>query len=293
MSSARFLSSSLRKSGQPIFSRPISTIVLTIRPTSPLLELANYHVLGRVLVYVPYMAPISPGRVLSTFGLLMAVIETINALGVAFASNPTGGNQGAGSAMILAALGMQLVVILAFVLLAGIFHRRIAHAKLEKKSVRIVLLTLYCSMALILVRSIYRLVEHVGNTEIDLGDPEALEALSPIMLYEWYFYVFEATMMFLNSVLWNVFNPGRFLPRDPHTYLARDGVTELLDDHKDDRSLIAKFGAVVSFGCFFRRREDRHFEQLHDHELSKRGAYGGFRSSRHEPLHSRQPTAFE
>lgn len=231
-----------------------------------------------MLLYIPYMAPISPGRVLSTFGLLMAIIETVNALGVSFATNPTGGNQGAGSAMIIAALGMQLVVILVFVLLAGIFHRRIARAKLDPKPVRVVLTTLYSSMALILVRSIYRLVEHLGNTEIDLGDIEALESLSPIMRYEWYFYVFEATMMLLNSVLWNVFNPGRFLPRNPRTYLARDGVTELVDDQKDDRSLMARIVAIVSFGCLFRHRENRHFEQLRSHELSERGTYAGFRS---------------
>jgi hypothetical protein len=222
----------------------------------------------------------------------MAIIETLNALGVAFASNPAGGSQGAGSAMVIAALGMQLVVILVFVLLAGIFHRRITRAELETKAVRIVLITLYFSMALILIRSIYRLVEHLGNTEIDLGDIEALEALSPIMRYEWYFYVFEATVMFLNSALWNVFNPGRFLPRDPRTYLARDG-TELLDDRKDDRSLMAKIGAVVSFGCCFRHRENRHFEQLHDHEMSNRGSYRGFGSSHRESLIQRPPAASE
>lgn len=239
------------------------------------------------------MAPISPGRVLSTFGLLMAIIETLNALGVALASNPAGGSQGAGSAMVIAALGMQLVVILVFVLLAGLFHRRIVRAKLETRPLRIVLVTLYCSMVLILVRSIYRLVEHLGNTEIDLGDLEALEALSPILRHEWYFYIFEATVMFLNSALWNVFNPGRLLPRDPRTYLARDGVTELLDDRKDDRSAMAKIGAVLSFGCCFRRRENRHFEELHDYELSNRRSHRGFRRPHSESLIQRPPTASE
>lgn len=224
----------------------------------------------------------------------MAIIETLNALGVALASNPAGGSQGAGSAMVIAALGMQLVVILVFVLLAGLFHRRITRAKLETKPVRIVLITLYFSMVLILVRSIYRLVEHLGNTEIDLGDLTALEALSPILRHEWYFYVFEATVMLLNSALWNVFNPGRFLPRDPRTYLARDGVTELVDDRKDDRSLMAKIGAVLSFGCCFRRQENRHFEELHDYELSSRRSQRRFRpSNNREFLIQRPPTASE
>lgn len=249
----------------------LSQVFIFVAP--PLLELANYHTLGRLLHYVPYMAPISPGRVLSTFGLLMAIIETLNALGVALASNPAGASQGAGSAMVIAALGMQLVVILVFILLAGTFHHRIARAKLETKSLRTMLITLYSSMVLILIRSIYRLVEHMGNTEIDLDDLEALEALTPILRYEWYFYVFEATIMFLNSALWNVFHPGRFLPQNPQTYLARDGVTELVDEQKDERSLLAKIGAVVSFGCCFRRHENRHFEQLNEYEMSNRGSY--------------------
>ncbi|POS75241.1 RTA1 domain-containing protein [Diaporthe helianthi] len=269
----------------------LSQVFVFVAP--PLLELANYHVLGRILHYIPYMAPISPGRVLSTFGLLMAIVETLNALGVALASNPAGSSQGAGSAMVVTALGMQLVVILVFILLAGIFHHRIARAKLETKPVRIMLYTLYCSMVLILVRSIYRLVEHMGNTEIQLDDLEGLRALTPILRYEWYFYVFEATIMFINSALWNVLNPGRFLPRSPRTYLTRDGVTELMDEQKDDRSLMAKVGAVVSFGCCFRRHENRHFEQLNDYEMSNRGSYRGSRSSHRASLIPRAPNASE
>ncbi|CAN8097071.1 unnamed protein product [Discula destructiva] len=175
----------------------ISQVFIFVAP--PLLELANYQVLGRVLLYIPYLAPISPSRVLSTFSLLIAIVETLNALGVALASNPAGASQGTGSAMVIAALGMQLVIILVFILLAGLFHRRIARAKLETKPIRMVLLGLYCSMVLILVRSIYRLVEHLDNTTIQLGDMASLEALSPVMRYEWYFYVFEAGVMFLNS----------------------------------------------------------------------------------------------
>lgn len=212
---------------------------------SPLLELANYHVLGRVLLYIPYFAPIAPGRVLSTFGLLLFVVETLNALGVALASNPAGSSQGVGSSMIIAALGMQLVVILVFIGLAGTFHRRIVRARIETKPVRTVLIVMYCSMALILIRCIYRLVEHLGNTTIRLDDPASLEALGPALRYEWYFYIFESSTMFLNSLVWNVLSAGRLLPRDSRTYLRRDGMTELVDDHKDDRSTRAKIIAIM------------------------------------------------
>lgn len=199
----------------------------------------------------------------------MFVVETLNALGVALASNPTGTSQGTGSSMIVTALGMQLVVILVFIGLAGTFHRRIVHAKVETTPIRTVLMVMYFSMALILIRCVYRLVEHLGNTTIRLDDIASLKALSPVLRYEWYFYVFEASIMFLNSALWNVFSPGRLLPTDSRTYLRRDGVTELIDDHKDDRSTAEKIIAVVSFGCIYRRRENRHFEELLDNEMSR------------------------
>lgn len=210
----------------------------------------------------------------------MAIVETLNALGVALASNPAGASQSTGSSMIITALGMQLVVILVFIALAGIFHRRIAQAKVETKPIRVTLTVLYCSMVLILVRSIYRLVEHLGNTTIHLDDITSLEALSPVLRFEWYFYVFEASVMFLNSAIWNVFNPGRFLPQNPRVYLARDGVTELTDDHKDDRTVMLKIIAIVSFGCLHRKHENRHFEQLRDYEMSSQGTYRRSRLSR-------------
>ena len=56
--------------------------------TSPIYKLPP-EILGRIFYYVPYMAPMPAGRVLSTFGGLMAVVEVLNSLGVALASNPT------------------------------------------------------------------------------------------------------------------------------------------------------------------------------------------------------------
>lgn len=34
--------------------------------------------------------------------------------------------------------------------------------------------------------------------------------------------------MLLNSLLWNVFNAGRFLPRSSKVFLAEDGMTEMI-----------------------------------------------------------------
>ena len=225
--------------------------------------------------YVPYFAPLPPGRVLATFGGLMALVEALNAVGVALAANPTSSHssQELGKHLTLAALAIQLAVIAIFLVLAGIFHWRCARANTHaKKRVKTPLLTLYASMALIFVRCVYRLVEHTGNTTVRLRDIEALRALTPILRYEWFFYVFEATFMLLNSVLWNVWNPGRYLA--PNVHLAPDGQTEIegSTDKSDERPLLAKVGSMVTFGIFFRNKDEgRVFEELREYNPPANG----------------------
>ncbi|KIX09108.1 uncharacterized protein Z518_00186 [Rhinocladiella mackenziei CBS 650.93] len=252
----------------------LSQVLIYVCP--PLLELANYHVLGRIFYYVPYVAPLPAGRVLSTFGALMALVEALNALGVSLSSNPSSSHsqQELGSHLTIAALAIQLAVIVIFVLLAAIFHRRCAKANIHAKAVSTPLITLYISMSLILIRCIYRLVEHLGNTTVQLDDLESLMTLSPILRYEWFFYVFEATLMLINSVLWNVWNPGRFLPRNYHVHLARDGRTEIEGENKsDDRPLLAKAGSILTFGLLFGRKlENPRFEELNDYPGANRQA---------------------
>ncbi|KAF2727659.1 putative RTA1 domain protein [Polyplosphaeria fusca] len=235
----------------------------------PLLELANYHVLGRIFYYVPHLPPVPPNRVLTTFGALMALIEFLNSLGVSLSANPSSSHsqQELGKNMSLAALILQLIIIASFVALAGIFHRRCIKTNIHAKAVLTPLYTLYTSMALILIRCIYRLVEHTGNTNVDLDNLESLRQLSPILRYEWYFYIFEATLMLLNSVLWNVWHPGRYLPEKHNIHLARDGVTEIEgEEQKDQRSLLLKLLSVLTFGLLFRKKTQRgSFEELQEY----------------------------
>ncbi|KAF2433394.1 putative RTA1 domain protein [Tothia fuscella] len=234
----------------------LSQIFIYICP--PLLELAIYHVLGRIFYYVPHFAPLAPSRILSTFGALMALVEVINALGVAFSQNPssTPSKHQLIKHLTIAALAIQLGVVAIFALLAITFYRRCANANIRAKTFTAPLITLYVSMSFILIRCIYCLVEFLGNTTVDLGNFDFLKYLSPILRYEWFFYVFEATLMLANSLLWNIWNPGRYLPRDHHVYLARDGTEVRGQDLPDDRSILAKLGHVVTFGIFFHRKKE-------------------------------------
>ncbi|POS70258.1 RTA1 domain-containing protein [Diaporthe helianthi] len=53
----------------------------------PLYEAANYHILGRVLFYVPYHSPIHPGRVWTTFAMLASVVEGLSSVGASYSAN--------------------------------------------------------------------------------------------------------------------------------------------------------------------------------------------------------------
>lgn len=201
----------------------------------------------------------------------MALVEALNALGVAFASNTSGSHsqQETGGHLTIAALAIQLIVIFSFVVMAAIFHRRCLKAQIHNKAISTPLNVLYLSMFLILIRCIYRLVEHSGNTAVQLDNPESLANLSPLLRYEWFFYVFEATIMLINSAIWNIWNPGRYLPRNYHVHLAEDGRTEIQgEDYPDDRPLLAKAAHTLTFGILFRRKEKSHtFEELNDYPV--------------------------
>lgn len=182
----------------------------------------------------------------------MALIELLNALGVSLAANPASSTtqQNLGKHLILAAISLQLLLILTFAILASLFHRRCAASHTRPRAVTTPLYTLYASMALIFVRCVYRLVEHTGNTTVRLRDAEALRGLSPLLREEWWFYVFEAALMLVNSVVWNVWNPGRYLKGNVR--LAEDGRTEVeVEEKVDRRSVWAKVGNVLTFGVLF------------------------------------------
>ncbi|KAM0324554.1 hypothetical protein ACHAQA_007939 [Verticillium albo-atrum] len=218
---------------------PFIASVCLVYASPPLLELANYHILGRILYYVPYLSPIHPGRVLSTFAFLSTIIESLNGWGASYMANLDlpGASQATGHALMKASLVLQLVVVVCFVALAVTFQRRCAAAGLGRtREVQQPLRTLYVSVGLITVRTVYRLVEHFGLSGIQWEGLDPAD-VAPVIRHEWFFYVFEATLMLSNVVMWNWRHPRRYLPAKVNVYLARDGVTEVEGPGwKDDRA---------------------------------------------------------
>lgn len=170
------------------------------------------------------------------FGTLMSIVECFNGLGVAFTSNPKGNEQGAGRVLVLVSLAIQVCVILSFFAISGLFWRRCIKAGVQNKAVPTMIYVLWVSMILIFIRCIYRVVEHAGDTSRQLTDFVSETKLTPLDRYEWYFYLFEGATMLANSLWWNIFNPGRFLPRTTNTWIGEDNheVSAPEPEHDDD-----------------------------------------------------------
>ncbi|PWY80338.1 RTA1 domain protein [Aspergillus sclerotioniger CBS 115572] len=208
-----------------------STVLLLAGP--PVYEGANYFTLGRILYYIPYHSPIHPGRVFTTFIAVGAVIEAITGNGAALVANSeaTEGKRNTGEALLKAALILQLVLMAAFVALASRFHYNCHRGGVLNAKIKRALYVLYCSCTLITVRTIFRTVEYFSAASINTFSGNNI---SPILKDEWFFWVFEAVVMYANTTLLNVFHPMRWLPRSNKIYLATDGVTEIEGPGYDD-----------------------------------------------------------
>ncbi|KAH7245871.1 hypothetical protein BKA59DRAFT_178276 [Fusarium tricinctum] len=193
----------------------------------PLLELQNYRILGRILYYVPYHSPIHPGRVLTTFGFISGIIEALNGWGASYSANQSLTNKEieTGHALIKASLLLQIIVAVLFIALVAVFYRRCTIGGISNESLNQSLCTLCISIILILSRTVYRVVEYFSVAELRYGpnlDPASIKA---VVRYEWYFYVFEATVMLINITMFNVRHPRRYLPKNNKIYLAPDSTT--------------------------------------------------------------------
>ncbi|OOQ81747.1 Protein RTM1 [Penicillium brasilianum] len=206
---ARVLANSNPKS-IPIYS--IQTILILLAP--PLYAASIYMILGRLIVHL---------RAESSSIVPLKWIATIFVTGdvIAFAMQAAGGGIMAsgtisalkiGEHITIGGLCVQLVFFTIFVITAVIFHMRIRSrqtgqtAKVRQeggayiiRSWESILWGLYIASILILVRSVFRLVEYAQGNDGHLISHEA------------FMYVFDATLMFFAMVVMNVLHPSMVL----------------------------------------------------------------------------------
>jgi hypothetical protein len=254
----------------------------------PVYELSNYIVLSRLLHYIPQLSPLHPARVVTTFLGISIIVELLTSNGAAEAVNSTStpAEISIGKGLLKAALILQLFVLLAFVSVAGRFHYNCMKAghldKLQETRAKIlgVLITLYISSALIGTRTIYRTIEYFATADIKSPKPgETFDPLSisPVIRYEWFFYVFEVTLMLTNTFMFNLRHPRKYLPRLNTTYLGEDGVEKEGRKFKDHRGIATKlFDPFDIIGLLKGNdKKDRWWENGMDGEVTDVKVVGG------------------
>jgi hypothetical protein len=161
--------------------------------------------------------------------------------------------------MVMASLCLQAALFAGFGVLAALFHRKALKAGVLKREMRTVLWVMYISAFIVTVRCIYRLVEYILGWD------------SEIYKNEVYFWVFEASIMWVNTALLNVFHPGKRLPRSNGTFLAKDGVTERQGPGWDDDRPwpVTIFDPLDIWGLIRGKDKDTKFWDMSDEELER------------------------
>lgn len=236
-----------------------STVLIMSGP--PVYSLTNYFILSRLLYYVPYLSPMHPGRVVTTFVGLDAVCEILIGQGAWRMANSdlTEKQRQVGAHLVTASLALQAALFGSFGLLAAQFHIRANRAKVLSNDLRIVLKVLYVSATIVTIRCIYRLVEYIEGWD------------STIYKNEVFFWIFEAVIMFVNSALLNFYHPGKRLPRSNSIFLDRDGVTERRGPGwSDDRPwIVTTFDPFDVWGLITGRDKKTQFWDMTDEELAR------------------------
>jgi len=245
---------------------PITGGVRKLIEFRPVYSLMNYIVLSRTLYYVPYLSPIHLGRVLSTFIGLDAIVAVLTGNGASRIANmqATVTDVKVGRGLIRASILLQMACFVGFIALEATLHRRLVNARLLTSKLRTIIILLYASSAIIMVRNIYRVVD------VWEGYTGYLE------MHEAFFYVFDAAVMLANSVVLNVWHPSIYLPSDNKIYLARDGVTERQGPGwVDKRNFLLTIFDPFDIGGLIRRKDNKdkfweeHGAPVNDMESSK------------------------
>jgi len=172
-------------------------------------------------------------------------------------STLTSHERAVGENIVKAALIMQAVLFMLFILLAIVFQRRVSKAGVMKPNIQTVLNVMYISCTIVTVRCIYRIIEFfLGYTGY-------------IYTHEPFFWVFEASIMFVNTAMLNIWHPGRYLPQSNKVFLSTDGQTELLGPGWTDKRpfIITFFDPFDLYGLFTSRDNMTKFWELSPEEL--------------------------
>ncbi|KAF2836926.1 hypothetical protein M501DRAFT_996060 [Patellaria atrata CBS 101060] len=230
----------------------------------PVYAAIDYLVLSRIMFYLPYLAPMHPGRVITTFLGLDAIIEALIVNGAVRLSNSSlpASTRETGATLVKVSLIAQALMFLVFIALCILFQLRGKRAGVLNPRLDTVFWTLYASATLITTRCIYRIVEFFQGWDGEINTHEP------------YFWVFEASIMLLNTCVFNLWHPGQRLPRSNSVYLSPDGQTELQGlGWEDDRPfLVSMFDPFDLWGLIRGKDKETAFWNMSQEEIIRRRA---------------------
>jgi hypothetical protein len=129
-----------------------------------------------------------------------------------------------GQHVITGGLGIQVLFFGVFIVVAGIFHYRIARSPTTRSQSLSIpweryLYILYLASLLIMVRSLFRIVEYVMGQD------------GILLKHEIYLYIFDATLMCIMMILFNIWHPSKIIHK------ARENGIHHLDSQESGYAL--------------------------------------------------------
>ncbi|KAJ6191037.1 hypothetical protein N7519_001058 [Penicillium mononematosum] len=192
------------KENIPIYS--VGTIMILLAP--PLYAASIYMTLGRLIVHLDAenlsLVPVKWLTAIFVTGDVIAFV--MQAAGGGIMASGTLSAMTTGEHITIGGLAVQLVFFSVFIVASSIFHYRIRNNPTEKSVGRsrtstweAVMAGLYVASILILVRSIFRLIEYAqGNNGY-------------LISHEVFMYVFDSMLMFFAMVAMSIFHPSKVL----------------------------------------------------------------------------------
>ncbi|KAF5579173.1 rta1 domain protein [Fusarium subglutinans] len=168
------------------------------------------------------------------------------------------GDQKMGQNIIILGLAVQIYFFAFFITILHIFHRRMTAYPTSKSLSstspwKQFVLVLYVDSGLIMIRSLFRLVEYITGSN------------GPFQSTETYIYVFDASMIFATVALFNLVHPGRAIitPREP---------METFHIHNDSASIPLQNKSHSSPSIVqqpFSTPDHRHYRYLQEHPMAQ------------------------
>ncbi|OGM47911.1 RTA1 domain protein [Aspergillus bombycis] len=221
------------KESVPIYA--VGTILILLAP--PLYAASIYMTLGRLIRYLDAenLSPVSTKWLTTIFVTGDVIAFLAQGTGGGIMASGTVSAMNTGENVTIAGLCVQLVFFSVFIIVATIFHYRIRRNPTSRSvgtsifprnwrdaTWETVMLGLYSASILILIRSIFRLIEYAQGND------------GYLISHEVFMYVFDAALMFITMVGMSLFHPSKVLSPLAKTEASLDRsytmTTELRDE---------------------------------------------------------------